>query len=478
MKNNKSINKLKNFGTKDLLKRLAEAILVISGIIAILSVIKTALVPLKYLLIIIPIYIFVVIFLIYLSFNDNFKSNKKRVACWIFNILIIIFSIFIISICNNISSFLENINKQDYHFETYSIITKKDSGVELTTNNKNSGIINNDSNKNDIIKIIKEKTNANVKTYDNLTNITSALNSREVDTITINNSYLSLLDENYNEFYKSIKVLYEFKIKVQDTNAKSNTDITKPFVIYISGIDTYGEVTSVSRSDVNILAVVNPEKRKILLVNTPRDYYVQLHSTTGVRDKLTHAGIYGIDMSKNTLQDLYNTEINYYVRVNFTSLLEIIDAIGGIEVYSDYSFKTNHYSFKEGYNQLDSKQALEFSRERHAFEGGDNTRGRNQQRVIEAIIMKASNPTELIKYQNTLKLLGNSIQTDMSRDEITRLLNQQMDTLKKWQTESIAVTGTGKTATTYSMGSMPLYVMEPNSESLFIAKETIQSYKK
>jgi len=183
------------------------------------------------------------------------------------------------------------------------------------------------------------------------------------------------------------------------SKTSTNTNIKKPYTIYISGIDSYGEVDTVSRSDVNILAVVNPKDNKVLLVNTPRDYYVQLHGTTGVRDKLTHAGIYGIDMSKNTLQDLYGTKVDYTVRINFSSLLKLVDAAGGINVYSDYTFKAGGYSFVQGYNTLDSKQALVFARERYAFADGDRQRGKHQQRVIEALITKLSQPRVLLGYQ-------------------------------------------------------------------------------
>lgn len=451
-------------------------ILVLSFLSAMASIIGIKIIPNKYLIIAVILSTIITATLVTLNYKNKLNSTKKSIILFTLSIAASVSFLYINSICNNVYSFLGNIQDTNYSYETYSVITKNDYNVDLKMNNKSIGMIKDDSNKSELLRLIKLKTTATAKESSELTSLTSELNNRKVDTIILKNSYLSLLDENYNEFYKNIKVLCEFKIKTKNTSSDKDTDTTKPFIVYISGIDTYGEVTSVARSDVNILAVVNPIKNKILLVNTPRDYYIQLHGTTGTRDKLTHAGIYGIEMSKATLEDLYGVNINYYIRVNFTSLLSIIDTLGGIEVYSDYSFKTNNYSFKEGYNQLDAKQALEFSRERYAFEEGDRTRGRNQQRVIEAIISKSSNPTELLKYQNILKSLGKTIQTNASRDEITSLLNQQMNTLKKWQTESISVTGSGKTSSTYSMGSMPLYVMEPDLESLYAAKSSIQTY--
>jgi len=452
-------------------------ILILSFLSAMISIVSIKIVSVKYLIIVVAVSAIVTTILVTFNYNNKLKSVKKSLILFIVNILIIIAFLYINSICNNFYSFLGNIQDGNYGYETYSVVTKNSYNVDLKTDNKLIGMIDDDSNKSEILKVIENKTNATSKGSNDLTSLTSELSNRKVDTIIIKNAHLSLLDENYNEFYKSIKVLYEFKIKTKNNSSSTNTDTKKPFIIYISGIDTYGDVTSVSRSDVNILAVVNPAKHKILLVNTPRDYYVQLHYTTGVKDKLTHAGIYGINISKQTIEDLYEININYYIRVNFSSLLNIIDTIGGVEVYSDNSFRTANYSFKEGYNQLDSKQALEFSRERYSFEDGDRTRGRNQQRVIESIINKASNPAGLLKYQNILTSLGSTIQTNASRNEITGLLNQQMNTLKKWQTESISVTGTGITTSTYSMGSMPLYVMEPDLESLYAAKGAIQSYR-
>ncbi len=269
-----------------------------------------------------------------------------------------------------------------------------------------------------------------------------------------------------------------FLANIGSKNSAQTTDITKPYVIYISGIDTYGKVSTVSRSDVNILMVVNPKSHQILLVNTPRDFYVQLHGTTGVRDKLTHAGIYGPEMSKNTMQDLYNTHINYYLRINFTSLTKIIDTLGGVNVYSDYAFTAGKYHFVKGYNKMDGQAALAFARDRHDFADGDRTRGKNQQKVIEAIIAKTNSPQTLVKYRSLLNSLEGSFQTNASSKDVSAILNQQASGLGGWQTKSISVTGTDSHNVTYSMPGVQLYVMEPNVASVNSAKAQIQAYEK
>jgi len=254
-------------------------------------------------------------------------------------------------------------------------------------------------------------------------------------------------------------------------------DETKPFTIYISGIDTYGGIDTVSRSDVNILVVVNPRSHKILLVNTPRDYYVQLHGTTGLRDKLTHSGVYGIDMSVKTMEDLYATPIDYYLRINFTSLVNIIDVLGGVDVNSAYNFKVGSDSFVIGSNHLDGKKALEFARDRYSFEEGDRTRGENQQRVIEAIISKMSSSSSLLHYPDILESLQNSFQTNMSSIDITQLIRSQLNDMAKWQVKSTSVNGSDSHNYTYSMPTTMLYVMEPDRASIDAAKVEIRQYQ-
>ena len=283
---------------------------------------------------------------------------------------------------------------------------------------------------------------------------------------------MGVLQENYREFYDSVATLATYKVRDDNRQAAPKTDVTKPFVLYISGIDTYGDVGEVSRSDVNMLAVMNPAKRTMLLVNTPRDYYVQLHGVAGMPDKLTHAGIYGIDMSRQTLGDLYGVEIPYYVRLNFTSLVKMVDVVGDITVDSDYAF----HSFQAGKNTLDSKRTLEFARERYSFSDGDRQRGRNQQKVIEAIVAKMSEPRNLTRYNAILSTLQSSLQTNMSQETIASLIKMQLNDFKGWKVESMSVDGVGATRQTYSMGAMPLYVMIPDNASVERAKERIGEY--
>lgn len=296
----------------------------------------------------------------------------------------------------------------------------------------------------------------------------------KVDAIIYNVAYTSLMEENVTDFSKKIKILYTFDIRVQlDFGNSGATDdsITKePFTIYISGIDTYGEVSETSRSDVNLIAVVNPKTYQILLVTTPRDYYVPIPGISGgQKDKLTHAGIYGIDASMRTLGQLYETDINYYARLNFTSLIDIVDTLGGVDVYSELAFQTGKESgcivdVQEGWNHLNGEQALAFSRERHALADGDNQRGKNQQAVLTAMLRKCLSPTMLLKAGTIMNQVSSEVETNLSQAQINSLIKYQLNKNATWTIQSVAATGTNDKGYCYSSGDKLLFIMDPDED--------------
>ena len=457
--------------------RFVNTVIVATYTLALIYAFRTNLAPNKYMALIVIISGLIELSVVTANIRSQWKSIVKSIALILLSLLIITANSYAYFVSASTYNFFNSIQSESYTIESYSIIAKNNSAVGLKSSNKLIGYIQDDANNDAVLQVVKSKTSATPKSYGELASLCDAIDAKNADTAVLRTSYLIILKENYPSFYQNIKVLDTFSIRVK-ARAAIKVDITKPFVVYISGIDTYGDIDTVSRSDVNILAVVDPRTNKILLVNTPRDYYVQLHGTTGTRDKLTHAGIYGIDMSKDTMQDLYGIDISYYVRINFTSLLNIIDAIGGVNVYSDNDFTAWKYHFVQGYNQLNADQALVFSRERHSFTDGDRTRGKNQERVIQAIIDKMSQPATLARFPQIIKSLEGSFQTNASHNVITALLKQQMNTLGAWTTESISVDGVGSQDATYSMGSQLLYVMEPNIASVNLAKDKIQSYLK
>ena len=292
--------------------------------------------------------------------------------------------------------------------------------------------------------------------YDTVQSEAAALLNGEIQAAVYNEAFTGVLEESIEGYSERVKVLDHFEIRTKvDTAGRS---VNKPFNVYISGIDVSGAITTTSRSDVNIIMNVN-----ILLTTTPRDYYVTIPGISGERrDKLTHAGIYGVDRSMAALENLYGVELSYYAKVNFTSLIKIVDALGGVDVESEYAFSAGGYSFSEGINHLDGDAALAFSRERYSFSDGDNQRGKNQEAVLAAIIKKASSPAVLASANKILASISKSVETNMTQDEMAQLISMQLSDGGDWDVESQAASGKGDTQTCFSSGSQPLYVMWPD----------------
>ena len=264
------------------------------------------------------------------------------------------------------------------------------------------------------------------------------------------------------------------------TGAEANKITKESFVVYLSGVDNRGELTENARSDVNILAVVNPVTKQAALINTPRDYYVDLAGTES-KDKLTHAGLYGVETSMATLGNLYGVDVDHYIRINFAGFISIIDAIGGVDVYSDQAFTSvgspDYYdptTFAEGWNHLDGKSALAFARERHAFKTGDIQRGINQMKVIDAMANKLKSPTLLMSFSKLMDAAADCFVTSFSQEQISALVRMQLGDLASWDIQSYTVTGSGaKSSKCYSAKGQSLYVMKPDENSVNEAKALI-----
>lgn len=313
--------------------------------------------------------------------------------------------------------------------------------------------------------------------YENIAEQVSALQNKEVRAIIFNEAYIDLLEE-FDDI--RVKIIYtrdvETKVEVKPEVKKVKTEET-PFIVYISGIDVYGSIKKTSRSDVNILAVANPNTHQVLLITTPRDYYIEFPGITGgAKDKLTHAGIYGVNVSMDTLGALYDIEPDFYVRVNFTSLEKIVDALGGVDVYSEYAFTTYHgkYPVVKGMNHFDGKQALGFCRERYSLPSGDFQRGKNQQAVITAMIEKAISPAILTGAGDILESISGNVDTNMSSEQIQKLIKSQLNDPQPWDVKSVAAEGTGDRQYCYSMPGRTLYVTQPDYESIEEIKEEIE----
>ena len=264
------------------------------------------------------------------------------------------------------------------------------------------------------------------------------------------------------------------------SDAEAKKIAKEPFVVYLSGVDTRGELTEKARSDVNILAAVNPVTKQVVLINTPRDYYVDLAGTNS-KDKLTHAGLYGVQTSMDTLGNLYGVDVQHYIRINFAGFINIVDALGGVDVYSDQAFTSvgspGYYdptTFAEGWNHLDGKAALAFARERHAFKTGDVQRGINQMKVIDAMLNKIKSPALLMGFSKIMDSAADCFVTSLSQNQISALVRMQLSDFAEWNIESYTVTGSsGSSTKCYSAKGQKLYVMKPDENSVAKAKEMI-----
>lgn len=308
--------------------------------------------------------------------------------------------------------------------------------------------------------------------YDNL-------KSGKSKAMVLSGSYASLLESVDSNYASHLKTIYTYKIKKKNNNSAKQVD-SKVFNIYISGIDTYGSISTVSRSDVNIIMTVNMNTHKILLTTTPRDAYVKIPDGGADQyDKLTHAGIYGVETSEKTLENLYGIKIDYYARINFTSFLKLIDQLGGVTVHNDQAFTSLHgkFDFPVGDIQMNSEQALGFVRERYSLDGGDNDRGKNQEKVISAIVNKLASLKSVSNFTSIVNNLQDSVQTNMSLDTINALANTQLDSGSKFTVTSQAVTGTGSTGqlTSYAMPNSSLYMMKLDDSSVASASQAIKN---
>lgn len=321
------------------------------------------------------------------------------------------------------------------------------------------------------------------KEYAGLVEIMDALNNGEVNAIILNQAYLDVLEEvdGYSDIKTTIRELSSSQVKTIIEKAIDMVSGSRGEVItvFISGIDTRGALTAKSRSDVNIIATINTSTRQVLLLSTPRDYFVPLSISGGARDKLTHAGIYGVDVCIDTLEMLYDINIDYYFRVNFAGFVNIIDALGGVTVYSDYGFNSMHMSgkyFNEGENYMTGEEALAFSRERYAFAEGDRQRGKNQMAVIKGVINKALSTDLLKNYTSVLEGIEGSFETNVPYSLIAKIVREQLSSGGSWNIVSYSVDGTGDTQKPYSM-SQNAYVMIPDESTVEHAKTLMQQVR-
>lgn len=431
------------------------------GLIAVIW--NSGLVPTKYLVAIIV----VLLILFGVTFGLQYAKNKVYIVGIVLSIILSIFQVIGIVYMLKADKLMADVGGANYKTDNMIVVVKKDNpasnlmdasmyrfGTQTAVDQENTQTMLDNINK----ALGRE---VKVEQYGTVQELANALLEGRVDAAVYNQALDGLITDSIEDYSEQVRVLYQYGIETE--LEQETVDVEEPFNVYISGIDVDGPITTNSRSDVNIIMTVNPNTKKILLTTTPRDYYVQIPDISGEqRDKLTHAGIYGVDASMRTLEQLYGIDISYYARVNFSSLVKIVDTLGGVDVDSDFEFTAGGYQFKKGMNHLDGKQALAFSRERYSFEDGDNQRGKDQEKVLTAILNKAMSPAILSNASALIADVSDSVQTNMTQEEMAKFIKMQLNDGASWTIESQAASGTGDTQACYSSGDQPLYVMWPD----------------
>ena len=458
--------------------------LIIINLLTLLFLITTYIlnvIPNKYLIIIV---ISLLLIDIVVSLLLIKRKKKPRLIGIILSLLLTILLSIILTYEIKTNNFFEIITKNKKVEENYLIVVKKDKYNNIKELN-NIATLNIHS---ESYKHAKEKLKNIIDIdnidYDNSTSMYEDLIKNKIDSYLIEESQEKILSENTQEYDNTTKVIYRFKVEYKEQNISKNTDIEKkPFNVYISGIDTYNSINSVSRSDVNMIATINPKSHKISLVSIPRDYYVPLANKPGYNDKLTHAGIYGVETSIKTIENLLDIDINYYVKFNFNSIVNLVDALNGIQVNSEYDFKsglydektTQVYTYHKGINNLNGKQALSFARERYSFADGDRIRAHHQQVIIEAIIDKVTSPSIVVNYTSLLDAMSDTFVTNMDSDNLKKIIKKVLDDNAKWQIDKTVLNGKGSLEYTYSYPKQKLYVMLSDEDEINKAKEQINN---
>ncbi len=409
--------------------------------------------------------------------TKNFLNKIGKVLMILLSLLLIITNMYIYKFGSTLNIVSGGSSKN----ETVSVIVKKDSSYQKLADVEDLVFGIEDGNEaivNEAIESIEDKLKQKItmQDYVDYPTLAKALMNDEIEVIVLNEAFRNFIEDELETFTEDTRVIYEYNKKT--VIKKSDVNVTKDaFTVMISGIDVYGSISNNSRSDVNILATVNPKTKEILLLSIPRDYYLPLGCQTGALDKLTHSGIYGVDCTMNTVGNALGLDIDFYARVNFNSLINVVDAVGGVTVDVDSGFNSGTYNFPVGPNYLDGPKALSFVRDRYHQEGGDRGRGRNQMKVVTALIDKMTSPAIITNFTSVLSSLEGSFETNMTSKDITSLVKMQINDMSGWAIEQMQLDGTGGSDYAYALNGYA-YVMYPDYATIDAAKAAITNMMK
>lgn len=426
------------------------------------------------------------------------KNSKRSVLTKIISLLLSIVMVVASFYAYKVGTVVDLMGGSSFESRAISVVVLKDSSIinEKVLDGKSVGTISfmdKDSVDYAVSDINNKVGTINTKDYSDFAKLVEALFNKEVDAIILDEAFRTIVNSDHDHFDDETRVVYQVTKQEESADAKSVDVVEKPFLVYISGNDEYGQLRAVSRSDVNMLVAVNPNTKQVLLVSIPRDTYYPL-DRNGQYDKFTHAGIYGMDESVATLENMLDEDINYYARMNFTSFMNVIDALGGITIdvpvyktlhSDDGSFTTRiknpktqeGYTIYPGINNFDARAALAFVRERKSFAEGEFVRGQNQQLMIKAIIKKVCSPAILTSFSGILNAVSSSIETNMNTDEINALIQLQLSEMPSWDIQTYQIKGTSEYRPCYSVGNVSASVIVPDQSTIDQATDYIDRLK-
>lgn len=480
---NKLQGKKKMRKSKNLFSKIVAVLATIINLLFFVFLFRHDILPIKLRIILLVVFALLLAYNLYLAFKKEESSKVLVVLAILFIITSIGEGIFYSYASKSIQT-VNQINEQaDINNSQMSFVVLKDSDIDSLEEAADYDIATSEDfdgdNTQKAIDEYKNKFDNELKTT-NLGNYLASANSLikgESKIMLLNEGYRQLIEESIEGFSDKTRVLESVVVKGKEVKAKQKKRVGAkyPFNVYISGIDTYGSLSKVSRSDVNLVVSVNPGQRKVLITTIPRDTYLPLGGDEGKYDKLTHAGLFGVDTSIKSIENLLDIEIDYYGRVNFTTLTQLVDVIGGITVENPVAFKAGEYSFPQGNVNIDGAKALAYSRERHSLSEGDFDRGRNQTRVMTGIIKKMLRPEILLNFNQISEIALQSVNTDMPYAKMIQLVNYQIEDPRDWSIETQDLKGSGASGLpSYLMPNANLYMMKPNKDSIKEVKEKIE----
>ena len=466
-------------------------LLVVASFYLLYQLIKINVLPTKLLFLITIIFVLLdAIFALLLCYYT--RAVVSKIICVVITLVLIFGSCMGGYYISKTGSLLTNITNVTKHAKnTVSVVVKQSSDIKNKSqlNGLSVGMlrtIGTQGSSKALKELSKDGIVMNQSEYDSLSAMLEAFYNGEVDSIIINESSRSqILDmESYADFDNNTRVVYQTSYKVENTDkANAVSDITsKPFNVLISGSDTRGGFDENGRSDVIMVATVNPKTSTILLTSVPRDFYVTTACDAadgcmqGALDKITHTGIHGTNTTKRTVEQLLGIEINYTFKVGFDTVTDLVDALGGVDVYVEpgYAVTTSTFSVHEGTNHLDGEHALAYARERYSYTEGDRQRTKNQQQVLMGIVNEATKPSVITKYASIMDAMANTFSTTMSNEEISDLIKYQINNNPKWKMEQYMVDGTGDTLMCAELGDAAS-VMVPDQSTVKMAKDKINA---